>query len=98
MAFIDARRVQADGLVVCDVAIAFAVLDQKFGVEGPGNDGGGDEVVGCVDVGALWEVKELPAPRREACFVEVGAFGFCEEKEARVDKRNNQLTFKIFDV
>lgn len=53
-------RVEGDGLVVSDVAPAFAFAGEEFGVEAPGDDGVDDELVGAVDVELLRDGEELP--------------------------------------
>jgi len=98
MPFVHARGVQAYGLVVGDVAVAFAIFGKELRVERPGYDRGGDEVVGAVDVGALGEIEELPTTGREARFVQIGALCLCEGEEAGVDKGDNELAFKILNV
>lgn len=51
--FVDRGRVQRDGLVVRDVAPAFAFAGYQFRVEAPGDDGVDDCVVCAVEV-VLW--------------------------------------------
>lgn len=50
---------QGDGLVVCDVAPAFAFARDQFWVEAPGDDGVDDDVVGAVEIVFFWDGEEL---------------------------------------
>lgn len=65
--FVDRGRVQSDGLVVRDVAPAFAFAGEQFRVEAPGDDGVDDDVVGVVDVVFFGDGEELAVTAAGAC-------------------------------
>jgi len=51
--------VECYGLVVCDIAPAFAFAGDEFWVEAPGDDGVDDHVVGAVEVVFFGDGEEL---------------------------------------
>jgi hypothetical protein len=57
--FVDGRRVQGDGLVVCDVSPALAFAGDQLRVEAPGDDGVDDCVVCAVQVVFFGDGEEL---------------------------------------
>jgi hypothetical protein len=50
---------QGHGLVVCNIAPAFAFAVEQLGVEAPGDDGVDDDVVGAVEVMLFGNGEEL---------------------------------------
>ena len=70
MTLIHRRRMQTNRLIIGTIAESLPVADEQFGVEGPANYGGGDEIVVTVYIGALGNVEELAAAAGES-----GSFG-----------------------
>jgi len=71
MAFIDRRRVQADGLIVGNVSETFSVSDKQLRIEAPRNHRSGHYIVVAVCVCSLRDVEELAAFTRVSGPVEV---------------------------
>lgn len=74
---------EAHGLVVGDVAPAFALAREQFGIEAPRNDRGNDQITGTIHVEPLRDDKELTLAARETRSVP-------DTLVSRIDKDNSE--------